>query len=250
MLTKLRNKYLTSSTSTNKNQAQTMAYNIFVSYKYNDSNVESLNSSDYTTARSYVDELEEVLGDFGHRYFGEHDGEDISKLTEEEIWNKLKDKIFPTSITLVMISADMVDCRKNERDQWIPWEISYSIRETERNNRTSSRNALLAVVLPDRNGTYDHFVRKENWGGSIGEVNVIRTDRAFHMIGKNMFNAKDEEPTHKEIAKGVWIGDVSYIQYVRWKDFKSTPNVYLDKASEIRGKADMYNLTIQVPNQC
>ena len=51
----------------------------------------------------------------------------------------------------------MKETGKWQRSQWIPWEISFSVRETTRNNRTSHRNAILAVILPDKDGLYNYY---------------------------------------------------------------------------------------------
>ena len=35
--------------------------------------------------------------------------------------------------------------------------LGFSVRETTRNNRTSHRNAILAVILPDKDGLYNYY---------------------------------------------------------------------------------------------
>ena len=39
-----------------------------------------------TKVRHYVDEIENLLAADDHVYFGEHDGEDLSDWTDEQIW--------------------------------------------------------------------------------------------------------------------------------------------------------------------
>ena len=56
--------------------------------------------------------------------------------------------VIDMTVTIIMISPGMRDFTKRDKSQWIPWEISYSLKEMERNDRTSHSNALLAIVLP------------------------------------------------------------------------------------------------------
>ena len=131
---------------------------IFVSYKYIDADVQSLPSVvEPTWPCDYVDYIKNNLLKENDIYKGENSDEDISLWEEEEIWEHLKDKIYDSTITIVLISPNMKEPRKWQRSQRIPWEISFSVRETTRSNRTSHRNALLAVILPDRNGSYTYY---------------------------------------------------------------------------------------------
>lgn len=111
---------------------------IFISYKYSDKYVrqpDSYNLSDwfnnvengnYITARDYVTHLmEKVLTD--HQNKSERDNEDLGDLTEEVIQQKLYDRIYDSSVTVILLSKNMKESRA-EKLQWIPREISYSLR--------------------------------------------------------------------------------------------------------------------------
>lgn len=77
-----------------------MARNVFVSYKYADENVQHLSGHFPTKARHYVDEIEKLLAAEDHIFFGEHDGEDLSDWSEDEIWQELRIESFPRLLQL------------------------------------------------------------------------------------------------------------------------------------------------------
>lgn len=92
-----------------------MGRKIFVSYKYADGNVYPvLYISDYQPkVRDYVTWLEKKFTDrTEHIYKGEHDNDDLSDKSDEYIWAKLKDKIYDSTITIVLISPNMKEAYK------------------------------------------------------------------------------------------------------------------------------------------
>ena len=168
-----------------------MGKKIFVSYKYADDQVENLTLGENSTVRDYIDKFEEKLDSSDNIYKGESQGEDLSDLSDDTIWEKLKNRIYDSSVTIVFISPGMRETWKKDRDQWIPWEVSYSLKETSRKNKngdsvTSHSNAMLAVVIPDENGSYSYYLEAKNC--CSGGCTMHHTNRLFEIIKKNKFN--------------------------------------------------------------
>ena len=225
-----------------------MGNKIFISYKYMDSDVYPIKNAfeevrEPTKVRDYVDILQRKLERENHINKGEKDGEDLSDFKDETIASHLRDKIYDSSVTIVLISPNMKESG-SEDDQWIPWEISYSLKEINRNDRRKTPNALIAVVLPDRNNSYNYFI-KDNACYSDCTCRTLYTSRLFTILAKNMFNIK--EPEFLDCDKtDVFAGDCSYIQSAKWHDFMQDPNYYIEKALEIKNNWDKYDIVKQV----
>ena len=188
-----------------------MGNKIFISYKYGDTDVAPVPGYSSPKVRNYVSWLEEKFTNrTAHYYKGEHDDEDLSGYSDDYIWDKLKDKIYDSSTTIVLISPNMKIPYKHQKSQWIPWEISYSLRRTTRNDRTSQRNAILAVVLPDKNGKYDYY----------------RNLTMFGILQDNIGNG--------------------YIPTVTWGDFKYDCDRYITNAHKRKNETPEYKLTISL----
>lgn len=225
-----------------------MGRKVFVSYKYSDSQVEDLNIYEETIfglkkittrARHYVDKLSDILEYDDNIYKGEDDSQSLSDFSDEYITSTLRNKIYDSSITIVLISKGMKNSWETEKNQWIPWEISYSLKECTRNGRTSSSNGIIAVVLPDETGSYEYYITND----SVCNCRSLNTGVLFQILRENMFNKK--VPNTSECSNGSIIhnGDSAYIQSVKWKDFENNSTYYLDKSIELRDNKEDYNIT-------
>lgn len=222
-----------------------MGRKIFVSYKYADDSVENLKWYENSTVRNYVTEFEKLLDSTDHIYKGETDGEDLSTLSDETIWSKLKDRIYDSSLTVVFISPEMKENCKKDRDQWIPWEISYSLKEMSRKNKngdavTSHSNAMLAVVLPDSNGLYSYYL--ENKTCCSSNCVTHHKNKLFQIIRDNKFNLKNPSKKVCQYGDVIWYGDVSYIEAVKWSDFIINVDKYIGAAYQRQSNIDNYNI--------
>ena len=220
-----------------------MARKIFVSYKHRDSAVQPIARLGRGTARDYVDRLE-TLFDGDHIYKGERGDEGIGTFRDETIESHLRAKIFDSSVTIVLISKNMKEIGSAENDQWIPWEVAYSLRTKTRADRTSSANAMLAVVLPDESGSYQYFMEQ----GACRQCSTITWKRGslFNILGNNMFNRKQPKQLRcGSPACGTVFhtdDDHSYIHPVRWDYFVANINMYVELASRIKDSIDDYKM--------
>ena len=220
---------------------------IFVSYKYADDNVENLSSNPWcnSTVRNYVDLLEGYLDSTDHIYKGESDGEDLSMYSEETIREKLRDRIYDSTLTIVMISPNLKDPLKDERSQWIPWVVSFSLKETSRRNSsgqtvTSRSNAMMAIVLPDSTGSYAYYL--ENRFCCSNNCVTHRTGQLFEIIRRNKFNQIASDSRSCAASETIWYGEASYIEAVKWADFVASPESYIDAAYDRRNRIDSFDV--------
>ncbi|MFQ6614885.1 MAG: TIR domain-containing protein, partial [Fidelibacterota bacterium] len=113
-----------------------MARKTFISYKYSE-------------AQDLRDEIIKALGDDAIYYQGEtSDSPDLTDTSTENIKKKLTDMMYNTSVTIVVISPNMI------KSKWIDWEIEYSLKEITRKDRKSKTNGVVGVIQKV-NGGYD-----------------------------------------------------------------------------------------------
>ncbi len=184
-----------------------MKRKVFVSYKYKDYDVEELpNVTQPTWPCDYVNYIQNKILSGDYIYKGEKIDEDLSGYSDEYIKAHLKDKIYDSTITIVLISPNMKEPYRYQRSQWIPWEISYSLREETRKDRTSHNNAILAVILPDKSGKYDYYDKST----------------LFPILKDNISNG--------------------YIYVVTWEDFKKYPETDISIAFQYRQDTPAYKI--------
>lgn len=220
-----------------------MGRNVFVSYKYADTNVQRLQRTPWyepTKVRDYVDELAEELRKNGEVYMGEKNDEDLTGYSDDYIYEHLKDKIYPTTVTIVLISPNMKEPGRYDKSQWIPWEIFYSIYQSNRHDRVSHTNAILAVVLPDQYGSYSYMIEHKNCCPS--GCRLLHTDKLFTILQENMFNQIEKTKMDCSLGDNVYRGMCSYIPMVKWCDFIQNMDLHLWQAEYTRDHISDYKM--------
>lgn len=233
-----------------------MSRKVFISYKYKDEEVAKLKDAFYevvndvlqwnyrnTRVRDYVDLLQEKIGK-DNINLGEKDDESLDDFSNETIETLLKQRIRQCSVTIVVISKGMRETNKGENEQWIPWEISYSLRVVPVGAKTKQMNAVLGIILPDETGSYNWYYTSNPACNSI----THHTSQLFKILRENMFNILEKEFRECDGTKIHTKNEPSLIKTVKWDDFMNGNNAdyYIEKAIEIKDDAESYDVHVNM----
>ena len=200
-----------------------MAHKTFISYKYSE-------------ARDLRDKIIDALGEDATFYQGEtSDSPDLTDTTTENIKRHLRDMMYDTSVTIVILSPDM------RKSKWIDWEIEYCLKDNTRKNRTSHNNGVVAVIQKV-NGGYSWFkTPSTNCHGD--ETFSYQMSKIFDIIAKNHFNSKPEQ-WHCSKCQTYDPLNGSYIAFIEEDEFLGCPGYYIDNAyDKSENDAAGYELT-------
>jgi len=186
-----------------------MSHKTFISYKYSE-------------AKALRDKIIDVLGDDAQYYNGEtSDSPDLTDTTSENIKKNLKDMIWGTSVTIVIISPNMIN------SEWIDWEIEYSLKETTRSDKTSRSNGVVGVVMK-YNGGYS-WLRTISTKPDGHTSTSTEESKLYPIIANNRHNQEPKQYFCKQ-CETINALTGSYISLVNEDDFLSDPKKYIDNA--------------------
>ncbi len=186
-----------------------MAHKTFISYKYSE-------------AQDLRDRIIKALGNDAQYYQGEtSDSPNLTDTTTDNIKKNLRDMIYGTSVTIIIISPNMV------KSKWIDWEIEYSLKETTRKDRTSRANGIVGVIMKS-NGGYSWIESTSKYeDGCVARV--IDDSKLYEIISANRFNLK-KKVYSCDTCQTVGKLSGSYISLINEEDFLKAPNKYIDNA--------------------
>lgn len=199
-----------------------MARKTFISYKYSE-------------ARELRDSIIESMGKDATYYTGEtSDSPDMTDRTTDYIREKLKDMIYSTSVTIVVISPNMI------KSQWIDWEIEYSLKQVKRGDFSSGTNGIVGVVKK-YNGDYT-WLRPRN--DKFDGCSTLGTNEKYmyDILNKNRFN-QEPKVYACENCKCVDMLVGSHISLINEEDFLNDPNFYIENAYEKSKHSEGYILS-------
>lgn len=186
-----------------------MAHKTFISYKYSE-------------AKSLRDKIIAALGDDATYYQGEtSNSPNLTDYLTGTIREKLKDMIFGTTVTIVILSPNMT------KSAWIDWEIEYSLREYSRNGKTSKSNGIVAVIQKN-NDNYD-WLKTTTYHEDGHQSCWYDESKMYDIINNNRFNQNPKEYFCNK-CKTIDALTGSYISIVTEDEFLAEPKKYIDNA--------------------
>ncbi|MDF3335230.1 TIR domain-containing protein [Lacticaseibacillus rhamnosus] len=198
-----------------------MSHKTFISYKYS----EAKDLRDHIIAR---------LGEDAKYYKGENnDTQDISDRKNETIREHLKEMIYGTSVTIVIISPNM------RESAWIDWELEYALKEVKRGDKTSHSNGIVGIVMNDPDTSWLRKVfQKPDSHTSSSFVSSYLPD----IVKDNRFN-QDPKEYFCDQCKTTDALTGSYISLIDEDEFLGNPSKYIDNAYDKSQNLNNYILT-------
>lgn len=188
-----------------------MAHKTFISYKYSE-------------AQDLRDKIIESLGEDATYYKGEtSESPDLTDTSTENIKNKLKDMIYDTSVTIIIISPNMI------LSNWIDWELEYCLKNIKRKDRTSHTNGIVGVIMKV-DGNYTWF-KKTGINCHMNFTASYDMDKVYNIISENHFNS-NPKIWHCDNCKCYDYLNGSYISFIEEETFLNNPTKYIDNAYE------------------
>lgn len=188
-----------------------MAHKTFISYKYSE-------------AKELRDDIIAALGEDATYYMGEtSDSPDLTDTSTENIKNNLKNMMYDTSVTIVILSPNM------KQSKWIDWEIEYCVKSISRKDRKSHTNGVVGVIMKV-NGDYGWFESTSTncHGHPTVDYNL---EKVFDIISENHYNSKPEQ-WHCDECKTYDYLNGSYISFIEEESFLNNPRMYINNAFE------------------
>lgn len=200
-----------------------MGRKTFISYKYSES-------------QAVRDRILAALGEDAQFYQGETaDSPDQTDNSSETIKNNLRDMIFGTSVTIIVVSPNMTESK------WIDWEIEFSLKETMRGDKVSRSNGIVGVIAK-YNGNYDWLISFTDKTDGCKPSRNIKDDKLYEIIKNNRLNRKIKNYSC-EHCKTFDILTGSYISLIEEDEFVSNPQRYIESAYEKSQKISEFNIT-------
>ena len=187
-----------------------MSRKTFISYKYSE-------------AQDLRDRIIRKLGDASQFYKGETaESPDLTDLKTETIKKNLRNMIYDSSVTIVIVSPNMTQSR------WIDWEIEYSLKEIAREGKISHSNGIVGVIMKVKGG-YDWIVSSGKHADGCSYVSY-KEDKLYNIIKQNRYNNITDKKYYCKECKTYDRMNGSYISLIKEDDFLEDPDKYIENA--------------------
>lgn len=202
-----------------------MGTNVFISFRFND-------------GKELKEEIEKLF-DSSTDVYNRSENVDRSEMSNETIRNYLYGKLKETSITIVLLTSNAVNYKKDifgKYDDWLYDELRYSLQDRVE-NRT---NGVIALYTDE---SREQLIQRSTHTCSLcnEEQNTNSVLYFENLVRKNMMNIKDRYKSQQCV--GLYDSDNdSYISLVHIDDFKTNFSEYIDKTKEKRDRKEEFEI--------